>query len=274
MKTNRDAVWSLIFLLGLPIVFFGAMQVPALAMPDTPRAPYQTALVMALGLIWIAPSALWQARKPTVENGPRAICRNVQDASGLLMLQLVVVAHNANSVAKLLFFLGLFSLIIGVPLLLPSIKSFIRLRPLARRILARRALRSMGFATLMALTLWLIAQATAAQALWIWLICLSVVAGVLIPGTVPRAGATRLGRWVIGLGEELSFGAAVLVLFWISGFARPEDPDQQIAFLVTSAVGITAALVSVALVLPWFFHEAPCRSRPPVRTIFQMDTAK
>ena len=262
MKTNRDALWSLAFLLGLPVVIFGAMQVLALAMPDTPRAPYQTALVMALGLIWFAPFALWQARKPSIENGPRAICRNVQDASGLLMLQLVVVAHNANSVAKLLFFLGLFSLIIGVPLLLPSIKSFIRLRPLARRILARRALRSMGFATLMALTLWLIAQATAAQALWIWLICLGVVAGVLTPGAAPRAGATRLGRWVIGLGENLSLGAMVLVGLWISGFARPEDPDQQIAFLVTSAVGIAGGLASVALVLPWFFPRSPAQIAP------------
>ena len=262
MKTNRDALWSLAFLLGLPVVFFGAMQVLALAMPGTPREPYQTALVMALGLIWIAPSALWQARKPTVENGPRAICRNVQDASGFLMLQLVVVAHNANSVAKLLFFLGLFSLILGFPLLLPSIKSFIRLRPSARRILARRALRSIGCATLLALPLWLIAQATAAQALWIWLICLGVVAGVLIPGTVPRAGASRQGRWVIGLGENLSLGATVLVLFWISGTARPEDPDQQIAFLVTSVVGITGALVLFALVLPWFFPRSPAQIAP------------
>ena len=37
MKTNRDALWSLAFLLGLPVVFFGAMQVLALAMPDTTR---------------------------------------------------------------------------------------------------------------------------------------------------------------------------------------------------------------------------------------------
>ncbi|MBR2657341.1 MAG: hypothetical protein IKD58_12820 [Loktanella sp.] len=83
-----------------------------------------------------------------------------------------------------------------------------------------------------------------------------------MPDSVPRAGATRLGRRVIGLGENLSFGAAGLVLFWISGYARPEDPDQQIAFLVTSAVGITGALVSVALVLPWFFPRSPAQIAP------------
>ncbi|MDD7973954.1 hypothetical protein [Roseinatronobacter alkalisoli] len=146
---------------------------------------------------------------------------------------------------------------------MPSIKSFNRLHPSARRILTRRALRSIGFATLLALQLWLIAQATAVQALWMWLICLGVVAGTLMPGTVPRAGATRLGRWVIGLGENLSFGAAVLVLFWISGYAHPGDPNQQIAFLVTSALAVAGTLAVAALVLPWFFPQStrPSRTR-------------
>ncbi len=263
MKTNRDALWSLIFLLGLPVVFFGAMQVLALAMPDTPRAPYQTALVMALGLIWFAPSALWQERTIAVPNGPRQSRRHF---IGLAALFAVILAVNtpqaddglAPTLSRWLPFLGVI-MVMGLWELVVHVN---RQRPLARRVLGRRARRSMGFATLMALTLWLIAQATAAQALWIWLICLGVVAGVLIPGTVPRAGASRLGRWVMGLGEELSFGAAVLVLFWISGTARPEDPDQQIAFLVTSVVGITGALVLFALVLPWFFPRSPAQIAP------------
>ena len=258
MKTNRDALWSLAFLLGLPLVFFGAMQVLALAMPDTPRAPYQTALVMALGLIWFAPSALLQERNIAVPNGPRQSRRHF---IGLAAFLAVILAANtpqtgddlAPTLLRWLPFLGAI-MALGAWGLLAHVN---RLRPLARRVLGRRALRCVGFATLMALPLWLIAQATAAQALWIWLICLGVVAGVLIPGTVPRAGASRLGRWVMGLGEELSFGAAVLVLFWISGYARPEDPDQQIAFLLTSALGVAGGLVSVALVLPCFFPQTP-----------------
>lgn len=264
MKTNRDALWSLAFLLGLPVVFFGAMQVPALAIPGTPREPYNTALVMALGLIWFAPFALWQGRTIAVPKGPRQIRRHF---IGLTAFLAMILAANtppqtgddlAPTLLRWLPFLGVI-MALGAWELLVHVN---RLRPLARRVLGRRAQRCFGFATLQALTLWLIAQATVVQALWIWLICLGVVAGVLMPDSVPRAGATRLGRRVIGLGENLSFGAAGLVLFWISGYARPEDPDQQIAFLVTSAVGITGALVSVALVLPWFFPRSPAQIAP------------
>lgn len=258
MKTNHDALWSLAFLLGLPVVFSGAMQVLALAIPTTPREPYNTALVMALGLIWIAPSALWQERNIAVPNGLRHSRRHFIGLAAFLALLLAGSIPQADDglVPTLLRWLPFLGVIMALGLweLLAHVN---RLRPMARRILARRALRCIGFATLMALPLWLIAQATAAQALWIWLICLGVLAGVLTPGTVPRAGATRLGRWVIGLGENLSLGAAVLVGLWISGFARPEDPDQQIAFLVTSALGVAGGLVSVALVLPWFSPKAP-----------------
>lgn len=251
MKTNRDALWSLIFLLGLPVVFVGAMQMLVLAMPDAPRAPYQTALVMAFGLICFAASALWQERNIAVPNGPRQTGRRFISLAAFLAVILAAKTPQTGddlttTLLRWLPFLGVI-MAFGLWELLVHVN---RLRPLAVRILIRHALRRVGLATLLALPLWLISQETAVQALWIWLICLGVVAGVLMPGTMPRAGATRLGRWVIGLGESLSFGAAVLVLFWISGYARPEDPDQQIAFLVTSVVGIAVALAAVALVLP------------------------
>lgn len=155
MKTNRDALWSLAFLLGLPVVFFGAMQVPALAIPGTPREPYNTALVMALGLIWFAPFALWQGRTIAVPKGPRQIRRHF---IGLTAFLAMILAANtppqtgddlAPTLLRWLPFLGVI-MALGLWGLLAHVN---RLRPLARRVLGCRALRCVGFATLMALPL-------------------------------------------------------------------------------------------------------------------------
>jgi len=263
VKTNRDALWSLVFLAGLPALFLGAMQVVALAMPDTPREPYHTALVMALALIWLAPSALWQERNSAVPNGPRKMRRRFISFAGILALLLAPGEPQLNDdlatmLLKWLPFLG----VIAAMSLWELLFHVNHIRPSARRALGRRAALRVGITSLLAVPLWLIAQSTPAHALWIWLICLGVVSTVLLPETLPRHGAIRLGRGVISIGEHLSFGAALLTFLVLSGFGRPDDPDQQIAYLVISTIGIAGALTAVTLVFAWLDWRGQTPNRP------------